>query len=112
MRKFRKYTATALVAMMVAGMTMSGYQPADVSASQESEYIIVTKDKKSMKTVESKYNTMIDTQEQNRDFLKDENVLVSKMTAKEAGIGNRKYNSSKRRSGNRQSMESEKYSCR
>ena len=63
MRKFRKYTATALVAMMVAGMTMSGYQPADVSASQESEYIIVTKDKKSMKTVESKYNTMIDTQE-------------------------------------------------
>ena len=29
MRKFRKYTATALVAMMVAGMTMSGYQPAD-----------------------------------------------------------------------------------
>ena len=51
MRKFRKYTATALVAMMVAGMTMSGYQPADVSASQESEYIIVTKDKKSMKTV-------------------------------------------------------------
>lgn len=26
MRKFRKYTATALVAMMVAGMTMSGYQ--------------------------------------------------------------------------------------
>lgn len=31
MRKFRKYTATALVAMMVAGMTMSGYQPADVS---------------------------------------------------------------------------------
>lgn len=46
MRKFRKYTATALVAMMVAGMTMSGYQPADVSASQESEYIIVTKDKK------------------------------------------------------------------
>ena len=45
MRKFRKYTATALVAMMVAGMTMSGYQPADVSASQESEYIIVTKDK-------------------------------------------------------------------
>lgn len=49
MRKFRKYTATALVAMMVAGMTMSGYQPADVSASQESEYIIVTKDKKSMK---------------------------------------------------------------
>ena len=42
MRKFRKYTATALVAMMVAGMTMSGYQPADVSASQESEYIIVT----------------------------------------------------------------------
>ena len=27
-------------------MTMSGYQPADVSASQESEYIIVTKDKK------------------------------------------------------------------
>lgn len=54
MRKFRKYTATALVAMMVAGMTMSGYQPADVSASQESEYIIVTKDKKSMKTVESK----------------------------------------------------------
>lgn len=78
MRKFRKYTATALVAMMVAGMTMSGYQPADVSASQESEYIIVTKDKKSMKTVESKYNTMIDTQEQNTDFLKDENVLVSK----------------------------------
>ena len=63
MRKFRKYTATALVAMMVAGMTMSGYQPADVSASQESEYIIVTKDKKSMKTVESKYNTMIDTQD-------------------------------------------------
>ena len=122
MRKFRKYTATALVAMMVAGMTMSGYQPADVSASQESEYIIVTKDKKSMKTVESKYNTMIDTQEQNTDFLKDENVLVSKMTAKEADIvnkdqkgqciGNRKYNSSKRRSGNRQSMESEKYSCR
>ena len=86
MRKFRKYTATALVAMMVAGMTMSGYQPADVSASQESEYIIVTKDKKSMKTVESKYNTMIDTQEQNTDFLKDENVLVSKMTAKEADI--------------------------
>ena len=67
-------------------MTMSGYQPADVSASQESEYIIVTKDKKSMKTVESKYNTMIDTQEQNTDFLKDENVLVSKMTAKEADI--------------------------
>lgn len=31
-----------------------------------------------MKTVESKYNTMIDTQEQNTDFLKDENVLVSK----------------------------------
>ena len=86
MRKFRKYTATALVAMMVAGMTMSGYQPADVSASQESEYIIVTKDKKSMKTVESKYNTMIDTQEQNTDLLKDENVLVSKMTAKEADI--------------------------
>ena len=86
MRKFRKYTATALVAMMVAGMTMSGYQPADVSARQESEYIIVTKDKKSMKTVESKYNTMIDTQEQNTDFLKDENVLVSKMTAKEADI--------------------------
>ena len=89
MRKFRKYTATALVAMMVAGMTMSGYQPADVSASQESEYIIVTKDKKSMKTVESKYNTMIDTQEQNTDFLKDENVLVSKMTAKEADIVNK-----------------------
>ena len=86
MRKFRKYTVTALVAMMVAGMTMSGYQPADVSASQESEYIIVTKDKKSMKTVESKYNTMIDTQEQNTDLLKDENVLVSKMTAKEADI--------------------------
>ena len=38
----------------------------------ESEYIIVTKDKKSMKTVESKYNTMIDTQEQNTDFLKAE----------------------------------------
>ena len=74
---------------MVAGMTMSGYQPADVSASQESEYIIVTKDKKSMKTVESKYNTMIDTQEQNTDFLKDENVLVSKMTAKEADIVNK-----------------------
>ena len=90
MRKFRKYTATALVAMMVAGMTMSGYQPADVSASQESEYIIVTKDKKSMKTVESKYNTMIDTQEQNTDFLKDENVLVSKMTAKEAEDAYRK----------------------
>ena len=89
MRKFRKFTATALVAMMVAGMTMSGYQPADVSASQESEYIIVTKDKKSMKTVESKYNTMIDTQEQNTDFLKDENVLVSKMTAKEADIVNK-----------------------
>ena len=89
MRKFRKYTATALVAMMVAGMTMSGYQPADVSASQESEYIIVTKDKKSMKTVESKYNTMIDTQEQNTDLLKDENVLVSKMTAKEADIVNK-----------------------
>ena len=89
MRKFRKYTATALVAMMVAGMTISGYQPADVSASQESEYIIVTKDKKSMKTVESKYNTMIDTQEQNTDLLKDENVLVSKMTAKEADIVNK-----------------------
>lgn len=89
MRKFRKYTATALVAMMVAGMTMSGYQPADVSASQESEYIIVTKDKKSMKTVESKYNTMIDTQEQNTELLKDENVLVSKMTAKEADIVNK-----------------------
>ena len=70
-------------------MTMSGYQPADVSASQESEYIIVTKDKKSMKTVESKYNTMIDTQEQNTDLLKDENVLVSKMTAKEADIVNK-----------------------
>ena len=39
-----------------------------------------------MKTVESKYNTMIDTQEQNTDLLKDENVLVSKMTAKEADI--------------------------
>lgn len=86
MRKFRKYTATALVAMMVAGMTMSGYQPADVSASQESEYIIVTKDKKSMKTVESKYNTMIDTQEQNTEIaniskyatqvkITDENVI-------------------------------------
>ena len=42
-----------------------------------------------MKTVESKYNTMIDTQEQNTDFLKDENVLVSKMTAKEADIVNK-----------------------
>lgn len=38
MRKFRKYTATALVAMMVAGMTMSGYQPADVSASGKRIY--------------------------------------------------------------------------
>lgn len=46
MRKFRKYTATALVAMMVAGMTMSGYQPADVSGKSGKRYIIVTKDKK------------------------------------------------------------------
>ncbi len=41
MRKFRKYTATALVAMMVAGMTMSGYQPADVSASQRESNILL-----------------------------------------------------------------------
>ena len=32
---------------------------------------------------------MIDTQEQNTDLLKDENVLVSKMTAKEADIVNK-----------------------
>lgn len=89
MRKFRKYTAAALVAMMMTGMTMSGYQPANISASQESEYIIVTKNKKAMKTVKNEYNTMIDTQEQNTDLLKDENVIVSKMTAKEADILNK-----------------------
>ena len=43
---------------MVAGMTMSGYQPADVSASQESEYIIVTKDKKILMKTSRKANTI------------------------------------------------------
>ena len=70
MRKFRKIHSHSISSNDGGRMTMSGYQPADVSASQESEYIIVTKDKKSMKTVESKYNTMIDTQEQKYRFSK------------------------------------------
>ena len=35
-----------------------------------------------MKTVESKYNTMIDTQEQNTELLKDENVISIKNDSK------------------------------
>lgn len=50
MRKFRKVTATILAVMMMVGTGMSGYKPANVSASQkESEYIIVTKNNKATK---------------------------------------------------------------
>ena len=58
MRKFRKYTATALVAMMVAGMTMSGYQPADVSASLGKRIYHYNVKDKNHKTVESGRNTI------------------------------------------------------
>lgn len=87
MRKFRKVTATILAVMMMVGTGMSGYKPANVSASQkESEYIIVTKNNKAMKSIEEKYDTEIEKQEQNTDLLQDENVLVSKMTAQEADV--------------------------
>lgn len=90
MRKFRKVTATILAVMMTVGTGMFGYKPANVSASQkESEYIIVTKNNKAMKSVEEKYDTKIEKQEQNTDLLQDENVLVSKMTAQEADVVSR-----------------------
>ncbi|WP_409015824.1 S8 family serine peptidase [Anaerostipes caccae] len=83
-KKIRRVLSFLLSTMMLCGMCLSPSFQSNVSAEtgKNKNYIVVAKSKKAMKSVKAQYNSLID--EQKTSLLKEENIIVSKMTQKEA----------------------------
>ncbi|MBS7007280.1 S8 family peptidase [Anaerostipes sp.] len=85
MKKIKTKISVSMSIVMIISLFVINYTPITIkSAEKEKNYIIITNSKKASKTIEKKYGTFINEQKQNTDLLKDENILVSKMTASEA----------------------------
>lgn len=86
-RKFKQVFSLILSTMMICGMCLPQLSGTNVAAApgKAKNYIIVAKSKKAMGLVKTEYRSLIDEQDtQNTDLLKDENIIVSKMTPNEA----------------------------
>lgn len=86
-RKFKQVFSLILSTMMICGICLPQFSGTNVAAAtgQTKNYIVVAKSKKAMGLVKTEYSSLIDEQDtQNTDLLKDENIIVSKMTPSEA----------------------------
>ncbi|MDD4369577.1 MAG: S8 family serine peptidase [Anaerostipes sp.] len=85
MRKSGKVTSVLLALMMVGSIVIPSNQITNIEAAEkQKKFIIVTRSRKDVKTIEAKYDTIIEEEEQNTDLLRDENIIVSNMTGSEA----------------------------